>query len=83
MRPGGNFRATATGMQDWSRSCLVPTDRSALDNATLLPACRKPPFTRVLYSDAVENPSVRTTQCARGGKLTGFKVMTDEVVTTR
>jgi hypothetical protein len=29
--------------------CAVPTDRSALDNATLLPACRNPPLTCVLY----------------------------------
>jgi hypothetical protein len=29
----------------------APTDKSVLDNATLLPACRKPPLTRVLYSD--------------------------------
>jgi hypothetical protein len=27
----------------------VPTDRRSLDNATLLPACRKPPLTPVLY----------------------------------
>jgi hypothetical protein len=31
----------------------VPTDRSALDNATLLPAYRKPPLTPVLYLDAI------------------------------
>jgi hypothetical protein len=37
-----------------SRRCAgprlqVPTDRRSLDNATLLPACRKPPLTPVLY----------------------------------
>ena len=31
----------------------VPTDRSALDKAALLPACRKPSLTRVSYSDTV------------------------------
>jgi hypothetical protein len=43
----------------------VPTDRSALDNATLLPACGKPSLTRVLYSDAIDISGVPSPQCAR------------------
>jgi len=45
---------------DWK----VPTDNRALDNATLLPACRKPPLTPVLYSDALDILGVPTPQCA-------------------
>jgi hypothetical protein len=30
----------------------VPTDRTSLDNAALLPACRNPPLTPVLYCNA-------------------------------
>jgi hypothetical protein len=44
----------------------VPTGRTALDSATLLPACRKSPLTPVLYSDAIAIFSgVPAPQCAR------------------
>ena len=45
---------------------LVPTGGSALDIATLLPACRKLPLTRVLYSDAIGISGVPSPQCAPG-----------------
>jgi hypothetical protein len=43
----------------------VPSGRTALDNATFLPVCRKPPLTPALYSDAIEISGVPSPQCAR------------------
>jgi hypothetical protein len=44
--PGGLLRAR--------RLWVVPITRSALDNSTFMPACRKPSLTHVLYSGAIE-----------------------------
>jgi hypothetical protein len=64
----GKGRMNTSAGQALARSAprrRVPTDGSALDNATLLPACRKRLLTRVLYSDAIDISGVPSPQCSR------------------
>ena len=49
---------SATSRRTRRQATTVPTDRSALDNATLLPACGKHSLTPVLYFDAIDISSV-------------------------